>query len=133
MSAKDYTFPVPKADGVFIVQWAGLTKNDTGTPVRIPFYTDKSVQIGTVGGNTDAGSTTVFQGSNDPLADPDAVGHADALWFTLTDPQGNSISRTNSAIIEQVMESPLWVRPSNTGVGAIVVDIDVVLTCKGAR
>ena len=129
MAVIDPTWQVPAA-GCRVYQWATLLADDTGEPVRLVYYQDKSVQLGTVGGNTDGGATIVLQGSNDPLADPAAVGHTNAVWFTLTDPQGNAISRTTSAKIEEVTENPLWVRPVVTG-GDETTDIDVVLTCKG--
>lgn len=131
MTETAYTLPSPKADGVMIVFWEGVTTAAPGLPVRLPFYTDKCVQLGAYGGNTHGDSTTVMQGSNDPAADPAHADYATSVWFTLTDPQGNAISRTTTAKIEQIMENPLWVRPVPSG--GTDDDIDVILVCKGTR
>ena len=124
------TFQFPAA-GCKTVTWKTMTSGDVGRPVRLPYYSEKSVQIGAVGGNADDGSTTVLQGSNDAAADPDNANYASSVWFTLTDPQGSAISRAGTAKIEQVMENPLWIRPSNSG--GTTVDIDVILVCKGGK
>ena len=101
--------------------WETLTAGDDGSPVELPNFSDKTVQIGAAGGSTDGGATIVLEGTNE--ADP-----ATAEWFTLTDPQGNAISATTSSILETVTENPRWIRPNVTG-GA-TVDIDVILVCK---
>lgn len=111
-----------------IYTWAGLDGDDVGSPVLVADFPDKTVQIGTSGGTTDGGATTVLQGSNDPLA---GATPASAEWFTLTDPQGNAISATTASILEQVTENPLWIRPHQTGGSS--GDLDVVLVCVKVR
>lgn len=115
---------------VIVITWEGLDGDDTGTPVSVAGYTDKSVQIGAGGGATHGGATTVLQGSNDTRADPNHADHANAKWFTLVDPNGNAISATADKM-EQVLENPLWIRPSQTGGSA--GDLDIVLVCKRSR
>lgn len=80
--------------------WTPLTTtNDTGRAILIPGNAIKSIQFsGTFG----AGGTVVFEGSNDGTN-----------FVTLTDPQGNAISKT-SAGIEAVEEYTLYVRPRVT-------------------
>lgn len=79
--------------------WAGLLNSDTGNPVQILDWADYSVQFdGTFG----VGGTIIFQGSNDGTN-----------WHTLTDPQGNAVSKTVAAI-EQVEEAVRYVRPNVT-------------------
>lgn len=92
------------------VQWT-LANGDDGTPVSFAEFSDRSIQFsGTFG----AGGTVVFEGSND-LTTP-------TNWFTLTDYQGNNISKT-SASFEGIEEPSIWVRPRVTagdGTTAIV-------------
>lgn len=91
--------------------WTGLLNGDTGAAVEMPEYGDRTVQItGTFG----VGGTLVLQGSNDGTN-----------WFSLTDPQGNLISKT-AAAGENVMETPRYTRPIVTagdGSTSLVVTI----------
>ena len=89
------------------VQWGPLTStNLDGAPVKYAEFADMCVQIdGTFGT-----ATITLQGSND-LTSP-------TNWFTLTDPQGNGIAKVTaggSVQGEQVLESPVWVRPLASG------------------
>lgn len=79
--------------------WSGLLNGDTGNAVEMPEYGDRTFQVtGTFG----TGGTVVLQGSNDGTN-----------WVSLTDPQGNAISKT-AAAMETVMETPRYVRPNIT-------------------
>lgn len=85
-----------------VVTWALLTAaNAVGAAIEMPGSSDRSVQID---GTFDS-ATVVFQGSNDG-----------ATWFTLTDPQGNAISKT-SASLEMISELTRFIRPSTSGGG----------------
>lgn len=80
--------------------WTLTQANSVGEAVETAHGRDKSVQFsGTFGG-----ATCILQGSNDNLT-----------WYTLTDPQGNSISTVASAILEQVSEATRYIRPSSSG------------------
>lgn len=95
--------------------------NAVGHPIpeRFADYADRSVQlIGSVG-NFDSG-TVVLEGSNDGTN-----------YATLTDPQGNAISKT-AAGIEQVTEQVLFARPSSSGGGASHA-VTVVVVCRRSR
>jgi len=82
-----------------IVSWTPLPNGDVGSAIEMPGATERSIQFsGTFG----VGGTIVFQGSNDGTN-----------WVTLTDPQGNAISKT-AAAIEKVQEVTRFVRPSVT-------------------
>lgn len=73
------------------------TTNAAGTPIPFSEWADRSVQfLGTFG----VGGTIVWEGSND----------GGTTWAILTDPQGNSISKT-SAALEQVTEITQLARP----------------------
>jgi len=82
-----------------IIQWATMLNGDTGSPVEMPGSTVRSVQVqGTFG----AGGTMQLKGSNDSTN-----------YIVLTDPQGNSISKT-AASIEAIEEITRLVRPEIT-------------------
>jgi len=108
---------------VWRVVWDGLdgTAPDTGTPFDVSSVpgaggADRSVQItGTFGDNT-----VVLQGSNDGTN-----------YVTLSDPQGNAISKT-TASIEAVLEYTRMVRPAFTATGT-GTSIVVTLMVRGSR
>lgn len=87
---------------------------DTGVPIEFGEHMDMTVQItGTFGS-----ATIVIQGSNDGTT-----------YTTLTDPQGNAISKT-SAAIETIAECPRFVRPSSSGGTGTAVDV-VIFARRG--
>jgi len=94
-------------DDAHVLVWGPLgTTDDHGTALEMPGSTDRTIQFtGTFG----VGGTIILQGSN-VLA---PVTGTDADWFTLTDPQGNAISKT-AASGETVLELTRWVRPKVT-------------------
>lgn len=97
----------------YAVSWATAASGDTGDPLQMPGFSDRSVQIS---GTFDAG-TVVIQGSNDGTN-----------WVTLSDPQGNAISKT-SAALEQILEITRYVRFSTSGGGgSMAVDINMLIT-----
>ena len=82
------------------ITWSPLTTADPdGNPISQVEYADRCVTLtGTFGG-----ATAKFQGSNDGTN-----------WFDLSDPQTNAISKTTAGM-EQVVETPHYVRPLITG------------------
>ena len=97
--------------GVISVTWA-LGAGDTGKPVRLASYPDRTVQItGTFGSVT-------LRGSNKPNPDDAVAGD----WFNLTDPQGNAITLT-AAGGELIAENPMWVSPITTGGSGYTVTV----------
>lgn len=79
-----------------VVVWTGLLNGDDGTPVQLYGSTIRSMQItGTFG----SGGTILVEGSNDGTN-----------YATLTDPQGNAISKT-AASIEAIEEVTRYIRP----------------------
>lgn len=81
------------------VSWTGLLNGDDGSPYAMPGWADRTVQItGTFG----AGGTVVIEGSIDGTN-----------YVTLTDPQGNAISKTGAAI-ETITEIVKFIRPRVT-------------------
>lgn len=96
-----------------LVQWANMANGDTGSPIELTSYSDRSVQIqGTFG----VGGTCVVQGSNDSTD-----------YQTLTDPQGNAVSKT-AAAIETLTELTRLTRPSITaGDGTTALTVSMLL------
>ena len=93
-----------------LVVWYNLDSDDSGKPIKFAKYSDKTVQFyGTFG----SGGTVVLEGSNDPRANPENANHANAVWFTLTDAQANTVEKS-AAAGEVVQENPLWLRPRVT-------------------
>jgi len=94
-------------DDAHVLSWTPLTTtDDRGVAIEMPGSADRTIQfMGTFG----AGGTIVLQGSN--VAAPASA--TDADWVTLTDPQGNAISKT-AASIESVLELTRWIRPRVT-------------------
>ncbi len=91
-----------------LIQWGPLTQTDPdGAAVSNPEFSDMCVQVsGTFGP-----ATLTMQGSND-LAAP-------TNWFTLKDAAtGAAIAKTSAGggvQGEQVLESPVWIRPLVSG------------------
>ena len=88
MATRAYTI-TEVAGGGHLVQWTGLLNGDDGAPFVGAAAADRSIQFqGTFG----VGGTIVFEGSNDG-----------SNYQSLTDPQGNAISKT-AAALEAVAE-----------------------------
>ena len=72
-------------------------------------FSDRSIQVLGTFGTTPA---LTLQGSNKPIPPNQVVVEPDASeWFTLTDPQGNSLI-FNAAGGKQVLENTRFVRPN---------------------
>jgi hypothetical protein len=100
-----------------MMTWAGLLNGDDGGPVELPSFPDVSVQVG---GTFGTGGTIVMEGSNDGTT-----------YFTLTDPQGNTVSKT-SAALEQIEELVRYRRPRVTG-GDGTTALTVTLLARRGR
>lgn len=85
------------------VVWTGLLNGDTGAPVEMGDWADRTVQItGTFG----VGGSVNLEGSCDKTTET-------PTYFILTDPQGTAITKT-AAAGEVFEESPLLIRPNVT-------------------
>jgi hypothetical protein len=97
-----------------LVTWGPVTESDTCNPANMGDFSDRSVQIaGTFGA-----ATVVMQGSNDGTN-----------YAPITDPQGNSISKT-SAAIEAMTELCRYVKPTFSG--GTGQSVTVTMMCKRA-
>lgn len=85
-------------DDAHVIEWTGLLNGDTGESIQMPGSSDRSIQFS----GTFSGGTIILQGSNDGTN-----------WETLTDLQGNAISKTASGI-EMVVEVTRYIRPNVT-------------------
>lgn len=91
--------PTNLYDGVVLYTWSGLLNGDTGEPVEAVGHADRTIQVL---GTFSVGGTIICEGSLDGTN-----------YATLTDPQGNAISKT-AAGIEMVSELTKVIRPSVT-------------------
>lgn len=100
-----------------LVTWSGLLNGDTGAPVNLSDFPDRTIHIlGTFG----AGGSVNFVGSNN-----------NNDWIVLTDPQGNAITKT-AAAMEFVTETPLFVRPHVTA-GDGTTNLTVIMFARTPR
>lgn len=93
------------------VVWA-FTGSDTGLPIKFAEWADRSVQMS----GTWNAATVLWEGSND----------GGTTYLPLTDPQGNSISKTADGI-EAVTEVCELARPRVTAGTPTAVTISVIL------
>lgn len=100
--------------------WTLTQADNEGLAIDAFEYGDRTVQIGAAGSTGFDGATVLLQGSNDGQN-----------WFTLTDPQGNGISK-GAAALETVMEVPRHTRVSSSGGGA-AQSVPVYLFCRRTR
>lgn len=99
-----------------VIGWSGLLNTDTGAMVELVDYADRTVTItGTFGVN---GSITL-QGSNNGT-----------VWFPLTDPQANAITK-NAAAMELIVETPRYIQPIVTN-GDGTTNLAVQILCRRA-
>jgi hypothetical protein len=113
VSRVDMQSAIPAA----LFTWTGLDSDDSGIPISIIDYTDQTM---TVFGTFGAGGSVTIQGSNNG-----------SNWFTLTDPQGNALTKT-AAAIELVVECPRYIRPLVTA-GDGTTSLTVELLCRRVR
>lgn len=92
-------------NGAVIGQWTGLLNGDTGVPVKVPLYADKTVQVDSAGATWGTGGAMVLEGSLDGVT-----------YFTLNDPQGNALTfATGTTRIEAILENVVFLRPRVSG------------------
>lgn len=97
------TLTTPWDNVIRLVEWNSLNNSDSGAPLNLPQFADRSIQVaGTFG----SGGTLIMEGSN-------RLETESPVYAPLVDPQGNAISFT-SAGIEQILESSYLIRPRVT-------------------
>jgi len=108
MANKGATFVVGK-DGVAVASWTGITEADTGLPVNMARFPDRTVQV--LGDFTTSGAVTI-EGSND----------GGVTYFTLTDPTGAPLVFT-AAGGKLIVENPEKMRPRATAGTSVSMDV----------
>lgn len=132
---RDQATSASQGDGsVSRIRWDQLANTDTGSPVSLPEWADRTVHAGCnrVDGTTatvfGAGGSVSLEGSND--YDPAVAGNA-GTWIVLTDQNGVAMTYT-AASLKQMTEAPLWVRPRVTA-GDGSTNINVVLVVRRSQ
>lgn len=96
----------PYAGELWHIEWNSLKLNDTGRPISLAEFADRSIQIyGTLDG-----ALAVIEGSNQ-LVNP-------TNWFTLTGSNGAALSLSAIGVGHILLEPCVWVRPRMQGGGA---------------
>jgi hypothetical protein len=97
-----------------LITWTLLDLDDSGAPVELVDYPDKTA---TITGTFGVGGSITLQGSNN-----------NTDWFALTDGQGNAITKTASGM-ELIVENPRYVRPLVTA-GDGSTNLTVQILCR---
>ena len=105
-----------------VFKWAQVNGGDDCVPVVCAGYTDKTVYGWRATGSTFGGTLTIV-GSPDPSKG--AITDTTETFQTLSDPQGNTISKTAN-FVEAVLEHAYWIKPV-AGASITLTDITVVL------
>jgi hypothetical protein len=101
------------------VRWASMANGDTGEPVGLPQYPDKTAQVE---GTFSTGGTVIMEGGA-------SVVPAAGDWGGIHDPQGTLVSfgvgaTENDPLV--LAENPRVIRPNVTA-GDASTDVDVVV------
>jgi hypothetical protein len=95
--------------------WTLTAADNVGAAIEAHEFGDRTMQVT---GTFDS-ATIVMEGANV------------ATYTTLTDPQGNALSKT-AAAIEAILEVPRYTRPSSSG-GAGSQSVVVTMLCRRTR
>lgn len=111
------SYPSDNFVGAFRAASWTLANGESGDPLTLPNFSDRSVQVlGTFG----SGGSVTIQGSIDGTN-----------WNTLTDPQGNALTKT-AAALEAVSEATPYIRPTCTaGDGTTAITVLIFATRGG--
>lgn len=94
-----------------VASWSPLAAGDTGAPVSLSDYADRSVQVT----GTFNGSTVTIQGTNNGID-----------WNTLNDALGNPLTFTTAGL-KSVLENVAQIRPSVAGGTAIALSVNLLV------
>jgi hypothetical protein len=107
--------------GIKIIEW-NLGGTESGDPVRVPAFTDKSYGMWGTWGS----ATCVLQGSWDIKHPPE-----EGSWMALKESDNSTAASQTANGCGVVLENPVWIRPKTTGGTGSVIQI--VLTAKTGR
>ena len=99
---------------VVAILWGGLANGDSGEPVSLAEFSDRSVQIG---GTLGTGGIVLIEGSNDGVT-----------YYTLHDIFGTALSATSLGL-SGVAEITKWIR-ARVSAGDGTTDIDVTVIAR---
>jgi len=111
--------------GVFTVTWTGLANGDQGKWLRMPNYSDRSIQVWGQAGGT---PTWNIEGSNEQTA----AGTDPADPAFLTNPGGTTLSVRTTEEIQQILQNTQWIRPTLT-VGAGTCNFTLLVNSMARR
>jgi cystathionine beta-lyase family protein involved in aluminum resistance len=101
----------------YVLTWGPMANSDTGAPVSLPGYCDRSIQAsGTFG----SGGSVAFEGSNDGVN-----------YYALPSPGGSTIAITTAAI-DPCTTAVLWIRPHVTA-GDGTTSLTVTAYCRNQQ
>lgn len=106
-----------------VFKWAQMNGGDACQPLCVGGFSDVTVYIWRPTGST-LGGTLTLAGSPDPSKG--AYSDTTDTYQTLSDPQGNAISKTTNAV-EAVLEGAYFIQPV-PGTGVTLTDVTVVLS-----
>ncbi len=106
------------ASGVRIVEWLNVSESDTCTPVLLPHYVDKTIQVS---GDFGTSGECTIEGSIDDATE------ASPTYVTLADPQGTDIAIVSAdKRLETVLENVVFIRPRISAGTSVVLNIRLV-------
>lgn len=118
------TFPKPRPVGTLYVKWV-LTASETGKPVNVSKYPDKTVTFtGTFGG------AVTFEGTNEERGDPDHTDYANAKFVPITDSLDAAAMSKTADAGEVILQNYKWIRPK-AAAGVTSVAINLVCSKRG--
>ena len=115
--------PVTRTDAggatqVWLYTWAALANGDSGKPISIVDFPDKTI---TFTGTFGAGGSVTLEGSNDGTN-----------FFPLKDPSGSAITKT-AAGAAVVVEHPLQIRPHVTAGDGTTAIVPIIMVRRASR
>ncbi len=114
MTVVDVTVKI-REDKTVKIFWEGMTNGDTGAPVNLPRYPDKTVQVvGTFG----TGGDVDLDGSPD-----------NTTWGALSDLQGDVISIGDNIPV-LIAENTEWIRPEVAGDATTDLDVTIIAVVR---
>jgi len=102
-----------------------LGSGDTGLPVNVSKYPDKTITVdGTFG------AAVTLEGTNDERGDPKHSDHVNAPWVPCTDTLDTGAFSKTANAGETILQNYKWMRPVKAVAAGTVV---ITLTCNRGK